>query len=89
MFVDFTCYGVHDDCKPFSVVGVDQEVGQLLFELVGVFEVGEACNVLSLIHMNLALGHAVISRGVSRMDWEEVGSCWSDKVLSLGGHDQA
>ena len=62
MFVDLTCDGVHDDCKPFSVLGVDQEVGQLLLELVDVFEVGDTCDVLSFIHVDFALGHAVISR---------------------------
>ena len=69
------CEGVHDDCKPFLVVGGEQEVGQLLFELVDDFEVGDACDVLSFIRVNLVLGHAVISRGVSRMDWVDVGSC--------------
>ena len=81
MFVDLACDGVHDDCKPFSVVAGDQEVGQLLLKLVDVFEVGETCNALSFIHVNFALGHAVISRGVSRMDWADVGSCWSDEVV--------
>ena len=82
MFVDMYCDGVHDDCKPFSVVGGEQEVGKLLLELVDVFEVGDACDVLSFIRVNLALVHAVISRGVSRMYWEDVGSCWSNEVVS-------
>ena len=81
-FSDLACDGVHDYCKPFSVVGVDPEVGQLLLELVDVFEVGDACDALSFIFLNLALGHAVISRGVSRMDWADVGSCWSNEVVS-------
>ena len=82
MFVDLACDRVHDYCKPFSVVGGEQEVGQLLSELVYIFEVGDACNVLSFIRVNFALGRAVISRGVSRMDWADVGSCWSHEVLS-------
>ena len=49
LFVDMACDGVHDDCKTFLVVGGEQEVGQLLLELVDFFEVGDACNVLSLI----------------------------------------
>ena len=82
MFVDLAFDGVHDECKPFLVVGGEQEVGQLLLGLVGFFEVGDACDVLSFIRVNFALGHAVISRGVSRMDWADVGSCWSNEVLS-------
>ena len=81
MFVDFACEGVHDYCMPLSVVGIDQEVGQLLFKLVDVFEFGDACDVLSFICLYIALGHAVISRGVSRMDWADVGSCWSNEVV--------
>ena len=50
----------------------------MLSELVYIFEVGDACDVLSFIRVNLALGHAVIIRGVSRMDWADVGICWSD-----------
>ena len=46
----------------------------MLLELVDVFEVGDACNVLSFICVNFALGHAVISRGVSKMYWADVGS---------------
>ena len=49
LFVDMTCDGVHDDCEPFYVVGREQEVGQLLLELVDVFEVGDMCNVLSFV----------------------------------------
>ena len=82
MFVDLACDGVHDDCNPFSVVGGEKEVGQLLLELVDVFEVRDACDVLSFISVNFALGHAVISRGVSRMDWADVGSCWIDEDVS-------
>ena len=82
MSVDLACDGVHDDCKPFSVIGGEQEVGQLLLKLVDVFEVRDVCDVLSFIRVNFALGHAVISRGVSRMDWADVGSCWSDEVVS-------
>ena len=73
MFVDLACDEVHDNCKPFSVISGEQEVGQLLIELVDVFEVGDACDVLSFIHVNLTLFHAVISRGISRMDWEDLG----------------
>ena len=40
----------------------------MLLELVDVFEVGDTCDVLSFICVNFALGHAVISRGVSRME---------------------
>ena len=76
------CDRVHDDCNPFSVIGGEQEVGKLLLELVDVFEVRDVCDVLSLIRVNFALGHAVISRGVSRTDWADVGSCWSNKVVS-------
>ena len=61
----------------------------MLIELVDVFEVGDTCDVLSFIHVNFALVHAVISRGVSRMDWADVGSFRSNEVVSLGGHDQA
>ena len=53
----------------------------MLLDLVDVFEVRDACDVLSFIRVNFALGHAVISRGVSRMDWADVGSCWSDEVV--------
>ena len=81
-FFDLACDGVHDDCKPFSVVGGEQEIGQLLLELVDVFEVGDACDVLSFICVDLPLGNSVISRGVSRMDWADVGSCWSNDVVS-------
>ena len=31
---------------------------------------------------SFALGHSVISRGVSRMEWADVGSCWSNEVVS-------
>ena len=82
MFVDLACDGVHDDCTPFLVVGREQEVGQLLLELVDVFEVRDTCYVLSFIGVNFALGHAVITRGVSRMDWADIGSCWSYEVIS-------
>ena len=82
MFVDLACDGVHDECEPFSVIGGEQEVGKLLLELVDVFEVRDVCDVLSLIHVNFALGHSVISRGVSRMEWADVGSCWSNEVVS-------
>ena len=74
MFVDLDCDRVHDDCKPFSVACGEQEVGQLLLELVDIFEVGDACDVLSFIRVNFAVGHAIISRRVSRMDWADVGS---------------
>ena len=74
MFVDLACDGVHDDCNIFSVVGREQEVGHLLLELVDVFEVGDACDVLSFIPVHFALDHAVISRGVSRMDLADVGN---------------
>ena len=47
MCVDLACDGVHDDCDPFSVVGEEQEVGQLLLELVDFFEVVDTCDVLS------------------------------------------
>ena len=40
MFVDLECDGFHDDCKPFSGVVGEQEVGKLLLELVDFFEVG-------------------------------------------------
>ena len=53
----------------------------MLLELVDVFEVGDTCDVLSFIRVNFVLVHAVISRGVSRMDWLDVGSCWSNKVV--------
>ena len=82
MFVDLACDGVHDNCEPFSVVGRDQEVGQLLLELVDDFEVGDTCDVLYFIRVNFALVHAVISRGVSRMEWSDVGSCRSNEVVS-------
>ena len=81
MFVDLTCDGVHDYCKPFSVVGVEQEVGHLLFKLVDFFEVGDTCNLLSFFRVDFTLGHDVICRGVSRMDWADVGSCWVDEVV--------
>ena len=81
MFVDFTCDGVHGYCKPFSGVGGEQEVDQLLLELVDVFEVVDTCEVLSLICVNFALGHAVKCRGISRMDWTDVSSCWGNEVV--------
>ena len=81
MFVNLACDEVHGDCKPISVVGGDQEVGQLLLELVDVFEVGDTCDVLSFIRVDFTLGHAVISRGISRMDWEDVGSFRSNKIV--------
>ena len=80
MFVKLACDGVHDYCKPFLVVCGDQEVGQLLLELVDVFEVGDTCDVLSFIHVDFALGHAVKCRGVSRMDWADVGSCRGNRL---------
>ena len=86
MFIDLDCDGVHDDCETFSVVGGDQEVGQLLLELVDVFEVGDTCDVLSLICVTFALGHAVISRGVSSMDWADVGSCRRNELQNLTSH---
>ena len=82
MFVDLACDWVHDDCEPFLFIGGDQEVGQLLLDLVDVFEVGDTCNVLSFIRVDFALGHAVISRAVSRMDWADVGSFWSNEIVS-------
>ena len=82
LFVDMACDRVHDDCEPFSVVGGEQEVGHFLLELVDVFEVGDTCDVLSFIHVDFLLGHAVISRGVSRMDWVDVGSFRSNKIVS-------
>ena len=81
MFVDLTNDRVHDYCKPFSAVGGEKEVGQLLFELVDVFEVGDTCNVLSFIHMNFALVHAVKCRGIFSMDWVDVESCWGKKIV--------
>ena len=89
LFVDLAHNRVHDECDPFSVVGGEQEVGQLLIELVDVFEVGDACNILYFIRVNFALGHAVIIRGVSRMNWVDVGIFRSNEVVSRGGHDQA
>ena len=53
----------------------------MLLELVDVFEVGDACDVLSFIRVNFALGHSVISRGVSRMDWADLGISWSNEVV--------
>ena len=82
MFVDLAFDRVHDYCNPFSVVGREKEVGQFLFELVDVFEVGDTCDVLSFIRVNFALGHTVKCRGVSRMDWADVGSCWGNEVVS-------
>ena len=82
MFVDLACDWVHDYCNPFSVIHREQEVGQLLFDLVDVFEVGYTCDVLSLIYVNFALGHSVKCRGVSRVDWVDVGSCWGNEVVS-------
>ena len=82
MFIDLACDGVHDYCKPFSVVCGKQEVGQLLFELVGIFEVGDMCDELSFIRVNFALGHAVKCRGVSRMEWVDVGSFWGNEVVA-------
>ena len=82
MFFDLTCDGVHDDCEPFSVVGIEQEVGQLLLELVDVFEVVDTWDVLSFIRVIFALVHAVISRGVFMIDWVDVGSCQRNKVVS-------
>ena len=76
------CDGVHDDCEPFLVVGGEQEVGHLLLKLVDAFEVGDTCDVLSLICEDFALGHAVISSGVSRMDWAYVGSYRGNEVVS-------
>ena len=78
MFVDLACYGVHDYCKTFSVVGREQEVGRLVLELVDIFEVRDTCDVLSFICVNFTLGHAVKCRGVSRMDWADVGSYWGN-----------
>ena len=72
---------VHEYWKPFSVVGGEQEVGQLLFELVDVFEVGDTCNVLSFVRVNFTLGHSVKYRGISSMDWADVGSCWGNEVV--------
>ena len=81
LFVDFTFDGVHGYCKPFSVVGGEQEVGQLLFELVEFFEVGDTCDVLSFVRANFTLGHAVKCRGISRMDWTDVSSFWGNEVV--------
>ena len=75
------CDWVHDDCKPFLVVGGEQEVGQLLIKLVDVFEVGDTCDILSFIHMDFALVHSVIIRGGSNMDWAGVGSCQSNAIV--------
>ena len=72
------CDGVHDDCELFLVVGGEQEVGQFLIELVDVFEVGDTCNVLSLVCLDFTLGHAVKCMGISRMYWADVGSCWGN-----------
>ena len=82
MFVDLTCDGVHDYYKPFSVVGGEQEVGKLLFELVDVFKVGDTCDVLSLICVNFALGHAVKCGGISWMGWVDVRICWGNEFVS-------
>ena len=82
MFIDLACDWVHDYCKTFLVVGGEHEVGQLLFELVNVVEVRDASDVLSFIHVYYALGHAVKSKGVSRMEWADVGSCLGNKVVS-------
>ena len=79
--VDMDCDGDHYYCKTFSVVGGDQEFGQLLFELVDVFEVGDTCDVLSFIRVDLALGHVVKCWGVSSMDWADVGSFWGNEVV--------
>ena len=73
--------GVYDYCKPFLVVGGDQEVGQLMFELVDVFEVGDTCDVLSFVCVDLTLGYDVKCRGISRMDLADVGSCWGNEVV--------
>ena len=81
MFVDLACDGIHDYCEPFSVVGGEQEVGQLLLELVDVFEAEDTCDVLSLIFVNFALGHALKCRGISRMDWADVGSFWGNDFV--------
>ena len=53
----------------------------MMFELVDVFEVRDTCNLLSFIPVNFALGHAVKCRGVSRMDWADVGSFWGNEVV--------
>ena len=79
----------HDYCKLFLVIGGEQEVDQLLFELVDVFEVGKMCDILFFICVNFVLGHTVKCRGISRMDWADVGSCWGNKVVSSRGNDQA
>ena len=54
----------------------------MLLELVDFFEVGDMCDILSFISVNFAFGHAVISRGVSRMDWADVGSFRSNEIVS-------
>ena len=54
----------------------------MLFKLVDVFEVGDTCDVLSLIHVNFSLGHALKCRGISRMNWADVGSFWGNEVVS-------
>ena len=53
----------------------------MLLKLVDVFEVGDTCDVLSFNCVDFVLGHAVISREVSRMDWSDVGSCRSKEIL--------
>ena len=82
MFFDLARDRVHYECKPFSVVGGEQEVGQLLLDLVDVFEVRDTCDLLSFTCVNFALVHAVISRGVSRMEWADVGSFQRNEVIS-------
>ena len=46
-----------------------------------VFEVEDTCDVLSLVHVDFKLGHAIIYRGVSRIDWTDIGSYWGNEVV--------
>ena len=88
-FVDLSYDGVRDYCKPFFVVGGEQEVGQLLFELVDVFEVRGTCNVLSFVGVDFTLGHAVKCREISRIYWADIEIFWGNEVVRLRGHDKA
>ena len=54
----------------------------MLFELVDVFDDEDTCDVLSFIRVNFALGHTVKCRGISSMEWADVGSCWGIKVVN-------
>ena len=81
MFVYLICDGVHDYCKTSLVVGGEQGVGQFLFELIDVFEVGGTCDVMSFFRVDFTLGHAVKCKGISRIVWADVGSFWANEVV--------